>query len=97
MRRLILSIIALVVFGLTLALVLVNLSYVRVGYLFGSTHMPLAVALVIALVLGVVIGALCLLPAVIRARARARRMQGKLDALGKEVHNLRHVPLRDAH
>ena len=76
MRRLILSKIALVVFG--------------------STHMPLAVALVIALVLGVVIGALCLLPAVIRARARARRMQGRLEALEKEVHNLRHVPLRDA-
>lgn len=97
MRRLILLIVALIVFGLTLALVLVNLSYVRVGYLFGTTHLPLAVVLIIALVLGVVIGALCLLPAVIRARTRARRMQGKLEALEKEVHNLRHVPLRDAH
>jgi len=96
MRRIILLILALVVFGLTLALVLVNLSYVQVGYLFGSTHMPLAVALVIALILGVMIGALCLLPAVIRARARARRMQGRFETLEKEVHNLRHVPLRDA-
>ncbi len=97
MRRLILLIIALAVFGLTLAMVLVNLSQVRVGYLFGTTHLPLAVVMIIALVLGMLVGALCLLPAVIRARTRARRMQGKLDALEKEIHNLRHVPLRDAH
>jgi len=97
MRRLIVSIIALAVFGLTLAMVLVNLSRVQVGYLFGTTHLPLAVVLIIALVLGMLVGALCLLPAVIRTRTRARRMQGKLDALEKEIHNLRHVPLRDAH
>jgi len=97
MRRLIVLIIALAVFGLTLAMVLVNLSKVQVGYLFGTTHLPLAVVLIIALVLGMLIGALCLLPAVIRARSRARRMQGRCDALEKEVHNLRHVPLRDAH
>lgn len=97
MRRIVLLILALVIFGLTLALVLVNLSYVGVDYLFGSVQMPLAVALVVALVIGIVIGVLCLLPAVVRVRARARRMQGRLDALEKEVHNLRHVPLRDAH
>ncbi|HYW76788.1 MAG TPA: LapA family protein, partial [Gammaproteobacteria bacterium] len=77
MRRLIVLIIALAVFGLTLAMVLVNLSKVQVGYLFGTTHLPLAVVLIIALVLGMLIGALCLLPAVIRARSRARRMQGR--------------------
>lgn len=96
MRRIMLLILALAIFGLTLALVLVNLSYVGVSYLFGTLQMPLAVALAIALIVGVVVGVLCLLPAVIRARARARRMHGRLDALEKEVHNLRHIPLRDA-
>ena len=96
MRRIILLALALVVFGLTLALVLLNLSSVRVNYIFGAANLPLAVVLVIALVLGVVLGALCLFPAIVRARARARRTQASLNALQKEVHNLRHVPLRDA-
>ncbi|MGA7964433.1 MAG: lipopolysaccharide assembly protein LapA domain-containing protein [Gammaproteobacteria bacterium] len=96
MRRLILMILVLIVFGLTLAMVLVNLGDVRVSYLFGSTSMPLSVALVVALVFGVVLGVLCIFPAVFKARVRARRAQGRLDALEKEVHNLRHAPLRDA-
>lgn len=96
MRRLIPLILALIVFGLTLAMVLVNLNDVRVSYLFGSASVPLSVALVVALVLGAVLGVLCILPAVFKARIRARRAQGRLDALEKEVHNLRHAPLRDA-
>lgn len=96
MRRLILFVLALVVFGLTLAMVLVNLNDVRVSYLFGTTSLPLAVVLVIVLVVGVILGVLCILPAVFKARVRARRAQGRLDALEKEVHNLRHAPMRDA-
>lgn len=96
MRRIVLWILALIVFGLTLAMVLVNLDEVRVSYLFGSAHSPLAVVLIVALVVGVVLGVLCILPAVFKARVRARRAQGRLEALEKEVHNLRHAPLRDA-
>lgn len=96
MRRMILLALALVVFGLTLALVLLNLSAVKVNYLFGAANLPLAVVLVIALVLGVLLGALCLLPAIVRARTHVHRVQASLNALEKEVHNLRHVPLRDA-
>lgn len=96
MRRLILLILALIVFGLTLALVLVNLDSVRVSYLFGSTSAPLAVILVVALVVGVLLGVLCILPAIFKARVRARKAQARLEAIEKEVHNLRHAPLRDA-
>lgn len=96
MRRLILFVLALIVFGLTLAMVLVNLGDVRVSYLFGTASLPLAVVLVIVLVVGVILGVLCILPAVLKARVRARRAQGRLDALEKEVHNLRHAPMRDA-
>lgn len=96
MRRLILFVLALIVFGLTLAMVLVNLGDVRVSYLFGTASLPLAVVLVIVLVVGVILGVLCILPAVLKARVRARRAQSRLDALEKEVHNLRHAPMRDA-
>lgn len=96
MRRLLTLILALIVFSLTLAMVLTNLGDVRVSYLFGSASMPLSVALVAALVFGAVLGVLGILPAVFKARVRARRAQGRLNALEKEVHNLRHAPLRDA-
>lgn len=96
MRRLILLLLALIVFGLALAMALVNLNDVRVSYLFGSASVPLAVALVVALVIGVVLGILCLLPTVFKARVRARRAQSRLNAVEKEVHNLRHAPIRDA-
>lgn len=96
MRRLILLILALIVFGLALAMVLVNLNDVRVSYLFGSASVKLAVALVAALVVGVVLGVLCILPSLFKARVRVRRAQSRLEALEKEVRNLRHAPLRDA-
>lgn len=96
MRRLILWILALIVFGLTLAMVLVNLDDVRVNYLFGSASPPLAVVLVVSLVVGVLLGVLCILPALFKSRVRAHRAQSRLEALEKEVHNLRHAPLRDA-
>ncbi len=95
MRRLILLILALIVFGLALAMVLVNLDEVRVSYLFGSVSLPLAVVLVAALVVGVALGVLSILPSVFKARVRARRAKSRLDTVEKEVHNLRHAPLRD--
>jgi len=51
-------ILALIVFGLALAMVLVNLDEVRVSYLFGSASLPLAVVLVATLVVGVALGVL---------------------------------------
>ena len=97
MRRLILLILALIVFGLTLTMVLLNLGDVRVHYLFGSAIVPLAVVLVFVLVLGVVLGVVSVLPAIFKARLGARRARSRLETLEKEIHNLRHAPLRDAH
>lgn len=96
MRRAVILILALMVFGFALALVLVNLADVAVSYLFGRVTVPLAAALAVALIVGALLGALCAIPAVLKARMRARQVQARLDQAEAEVRNLRRVPLRDA-
>lgn len=97
MRRIIILIFALIVFGIVLALVLQNLQVVRFNYLFGTVHLPLAAVLGGALVIGALVGALTALPAVFRARRRLRHCQGRLSHAQKEIDNLRRAPIRDAH
>lgn len=96
MRRALILIVALAIFGFALALVLVNLADVAVSYLFGTVTVPLAGALAVVLLAGVVIGALCAVPAVLKARMRVRQVQGRLAEVEAEVRNLRRMPLRDA-
>ncbi|MDN5864259.1 MAG: LapA family protein [Gammaproteobacteria bacterium] len=97
MRRIILLLFALVVFGIVLALVLQNLQPIRFNYLFATVPLPLAAVLGGALVVGAVVGALTALPAVFRARRRMRRCRGRLSQAQKEIDNLRRAPIRDAH
>ncbi len=96
MRRVIVLIFALLVFGIVLALALENLQSVAVSYLFGTATMPLAAILATVLVIGVLVGALAAMPAVLRARAQARRNRNELARAEEEIGNLRRAPLRDA-
>lgn len=97
MRRVLLVLFALVVFGVALALVLVNLRDVQFDYLIGRIDLPLAALLAGALAIGVVVGFAAGLPAVLAARARARRAARQLRDAEQEIGNLRRAPLRDAH
>lgn len=96
MRRILIAIFVLVVFGIALALVLENLRGIQFNYLFGSVDISLAAALALAVALGAIIGVLAMVPAVLAARVRARRSQKKLHAVEQEIDNLRKAPLRDA-
>lgn len=96
MRRILILVFALAVFGIVLALALENLQTARVHYLFGSVSMPLAAILAVVLILGALVGALTVLPAVLKARTRARRAHGRLGQAEEEINNLRRAPLRDA-
>ncbi|MGH8162082.1 MAG: LapA family protein [Gammaproteobacteria bacterium] len=96
MRRIIILVFAIVVFGIVLALALENLQAVRVHYLFGTVTVPLAAILAGVLVAGAIVGALTTLPAVLRARARAHRSHRQLGEARKEINNLRRAPLSDA-
>lgn len=96
MRRVVVFIFALAVFGIVLSLALENLHEVSVSYLFGTVTMPLAAVLAVVLVIGALVGALAAMPAVFRARAHARKCRNELGRAEEEIGNLRRAPLRDA-
>lgn len=96
MRRVIIIIFSLIVFGIVLALVLENLQAIHFNYLFGTVSIPLAAVLGGVLVIGALVGALTALPAVLRAHWRVRRYRGRLSRAREEIDNLRRAPLRDA-
>lgn len=96
MRRVIIIIFALIVFGIVLALALENLQAIHFNYLFGTVAMPLAAVLAGVLVIGAIVGALTAIPAVLRAHWHARRYRSQLHQAREEIYNLRRAPLRDA-
>jgi uncharacterized membrane protein YciS (DUF1049 family) len=93
MRRIIILVFALAIFGIVLALALENLQPVQVHYLFGSASLPLAALLAALLVIGAIVGALSALPAVLKARTRARRSKSRLGKAEQEIDHLRRAPL----
>jgi putative membrane protein len=97
MRRIVVFVFALAVFGIVLALALENLQAVNVHYLFGTLSIPLAAILAGVLVAGAIVGALTALPAIVRARGEARRSRNRLGKAEEEINNLRRAPLSDAH
>lgn len=97
MRRALIVIFMLLVFGVALALVVENLRSVEFDFLFGRLSLPLAAVLAAALALGAVVGFLVSLPAALAARSRTRRLARKLREAEQEIGNLRRAPLRDAH
>jgi uncharacterized integral membrane protein len=96
MRRIIIIVFALIVFGIVLALALENLQSIQFNYLFGAVSLPLAAVLAGVLVIGAIFGAFTAIPAVLRAHWHARRYRGQLHRAREEIDNLRRAPLRDA-
>lgn len=96
MRRILIVIFMLAVFGIALAFVLENLGTVKLNYLFGTVYFPLAAVLVIAIAFGAVIGAFAASPAVFANRRRLRKVEKQLREAQQEIGNLRRAPLRDA-
>lgn len=96
MRRILILVFVLVVFGIALAFVLENLATIRLDYLFGTVDLPLAAVLSAAIAFGAALGAMAMLPALIGSRSRERRASRKLRDAEQEIGNLRRAPLRNA-
>lgn len=89
-----LAALAIVVFGLSFALV--NVEPVAVDYYFGVTTLPLSAALAIALALGAVLGVLFSLGVVVKSRTRVLRLRRELNHARKELNELRKLPINRA-
>lgn len=93
MRRLLLTVLLLVVFCAGLAISYNNSAAVSFDYLAGTLEMPLMGLLVAAFILGMLLAGTLNLATHWTLRREARRLQRQLQASEAELRTLRHLPL----
>lgn len=96
MKRLLLTLLLIAVFGAGLVLSYHNSHAVRFDYLAGAVELPLMGLLVAAFVVGLLVSGLLNLAAHWSLRREARRLGKQLTAAQAELGTLRQLPLPDA-
>lgn len=74
-----------------------NSHAVHFNYYLGSFNIYLPLLLLIVLVLGALLGIVAMLPKLIRAKAKHRRLKQQARHSAQEVENLRSIPIKDSH
>lgn len=82
---------------LGLSFAVLNSATVAINYYFGSSEIPLAVALVAALVVGALLGVTASLGLILRQRTRISALSRTIAVTEKEVSNLRSLPIKGEH
>jgi putative membrane protein len=75
----------------------INADTVTLNYYWGTTQMPLSVALVLSLLCGALLGVFASLGLMFRLRHQISRLRKEVRTAEKEVVNLRAIPLKDDH
>jgi putative membrane protein len=75
----------------------INADTVTLNYYWGTTQMPLSVALVLSLLCGALLGVFASLGLMFRLRHQISRLRKEVKTAEKEVVNLRAIPLKDDH
>lgn len=96
MRRLIRLVFILLIIGFGLSFALLNAGTTQLDYYFGSTEMPLSLALTLALAGGALLGLLSATTFLVRQKREAAQLRRRVAQLEKELAELRKLPLRDA-
>ena len=97
MRRLLYSVVTLIVVLLGVTLSYKNAQVVEFNYYFGIHWVtPLSFMLLTVLTVGIVLGFLVSLAMVARMQRQLLKARRESRALEQEVHNLRALPIRDA-
>ena len=94
MKRIIISLLILVIALLGVILAVLNADSVAVDFYFTRVQLPLALVLYIALALGALAGILLSVLMVLRARAESRRLRKRLSVCEQEIKNLREIPIK---
>lgn len=97
MKRLLglILIFAIVIFGLSFAVI--NSDPVALNYYIGTIELPLALVLASVFGVGALFGVFVCLGPLLKSKRAASRMRKKASVAEQEVHNLRALPLKDAH
>ncbi len=87
--------IALVLFGVSFALL--NASLIKINLFVTYFKLPLSLLVLILIALGVFIGLLLSLIWYLRLSSEHRKIKKRLDLTEQEIKNLRAIPLQDQH
>ena len=71
----------------------INAETISLNYYWGSSQMPLSLALVLCLLCGAILGVVASLTVVLRLRHRINKLRRELKTAEKELVNLRVMPL----
>ena len=82
---------------LGVAFAALNNAKVTVYYYIGTSSLPLSLLLALVFAAGGIIGLLVGIALLVKAKARAYRLQQRLKLVEKEVENLRAIPIQDKH
>ena len=97
MKRILVSIILLLVALLGLSFALMNAAPVSLNYYFASVQAPLSLIVVLSIVVGALLGILAMAGMVLRQKREMARLRKSMRLAEKEISNLRSLPLKDGH
>ena len=97
MKRILVSIILLLVALLGLSFALMNAAPVSLNYYFSSVQAPLSLIVVLSIVVGALLGILAMAGMVLRQKREMARLRKSMRLAEKEISNLRSLPLKDGH
>lgn len=87
--------IIIILLGVTFASL--NPQKVTLNYYLDVKNVHLPFVLLAALVVGTLLGVIAMLPSLIKAKAKARRLSHHARQVEQEVQNLRAIPIKDGH
>lgn len=95
--RIIYAIIFIVVLIAGLLFFVKNNQVMEFNYIAGSKDLPVSFLLFASLCMGVLLGLVASLPVIVRLKQRNTRLEKQIRVAGKEINNLRVLPVRNEH
>lgn len=95
--RVISFIIFIVIICLGITFAILNAAAVNLDYYFATVKISLSLLLVFTLAIGAIIGILVTIIPIIKLKAENRMLKHKNKQFGKEIENLRAIPIKDNH
>lgn len=97
MKRIISSILILLLVLAGILFAVLNSQNVQLNYYFGSKDIALSLLLIIAIIFGTILGILVSAGHLLRTRHDISRLKKNIQLAEKEVSNLRTIPIKDTH
>ena len=96
-KRIIYSILFIVVLVCGLLFFVKNNQLQAVDYIIGSVELPLSILLLTSLAIGAVLGIIATVPLILRLNHQKSRLEKQVKLSEKEINNLRILPSRQPH